>query len=151
MKRESGFTLLEVLIALTVLAVGVALTLSLISGSLGNIRKVREQAHAVEHAQAVMESTLLDDSIKGATTLNGDFDDGTRWSVVVSEVEMPAPPTALSSMFQNQPLPTLLTPPKVLSYVVEIIDPTSRTPDFRLQTLKLVGVVQSAGSAGVPR
>lgn len=151
MKRESGFTLLEVLIALTVLAVGVAMTLSLISGSLGNIRKVREQARAVEHAQSVMESTLLDDSIKGATTLNGEFDDGTRWSVVVSEVQMPASPTALSSMSQNQPLPTLLTPPKVLSYVVEIMEPTSRTPDVRLQTLKLVSDVQSAGSAGVPR
>jgi prepilin-type N-terminal cleavage/methylation domain-containing protein len=150
-KRESGFTLLEVLIALTVLAVGVAMTLSLISGSLGNIRKVREQARAVEHAQSVMESTLLDDSIKGATTLNGEFDDGTRWSVVVSEVQMPASPTALSSMSQNQPLPTLLTPPKVLSYVVEIMEPTSRTPDVRLQTLKLVSDVQSAGSAGVPR
>jgi prepilin-type N-terminal cleavage/methylation domain-containing protein len=150
-KRESGFTLLEVLVALTVLAVGVALTLSLISGSLGNIRKVREHARAVEHAQTVMESTLLDDSIKGATTLNGYFEDGTRWSVVVSEVAMPAPPTALSSMLPNQPLPTLLTPPKVLSYVVEIMEPTSRAPDCRLQTLKLAGDVQPAGSVGAPR
>ena len=41
MKRESGFTLLEVLMTLTIMAVGVTLILSLVSGSLGNIRKVR--------------------------------------------------------------------------------------------------------------
>jgi prepilin-type N-terminal cleavage/methylation domain-containing protein len=82
-KRESGFTLLEVLVTMTVLAVGAALTLSLISGALGNIRKTRVHTRAIEHAQTVMELALLDDSIRGATTLAGDFDDGTRWTVAI--------------------------------------------------------------------
>jgi prepilin-type N-terminal cleavage/methylation domain-containing protein len=145
-KRESGFTLLEVLVALTIMAVGVALTLSLISGSLDHIRKVRGTSRLVEHAQAVMELALLDDSIFGAASLKGDFEDGTRWSVEISEVEMPAPPTALPMSQNSQALM-----PKLLSYVVDVMSPNSVRPDFQLQTLKMVSPLPVVGGGGVPR
>ncbi len=135
MRRETGFTLLEVLVGLTVMAVGVALALSLVSGSLGNIRKVRMHARVVEHARAVMELELLDDSITGPMTQGGDFEDGTRWSLVVSEVEMPAPQTTLQ----------IQMPVKVLSYVVGVSEPNSVTTDYQLQTLKLVSATQQPG------
>ncbi len=135
MRRDAGFTLLEVLVALTIMAVGVALALSLVSGSLGNIRKVRVHARTVEHTQAVMELELLDDSITGPTTQRGDFDDGTRWSLVVSEVEMPVPQTTMQ----------IQMPVKVLSYVVEVTEPNSVTADYTLQTLKLVNAAQQPG------
>lgn len=133
MKRESGFTLLEVLMALTIMAVGVTLILSLVSGSLGNIRKVRGSTRLIEHAQAVMELALLDDSIQGATALHGDFEDGTRWTVEVSEVEMPAPPSAMPPSQQIQ-----LMMPKMLSYVVVVMGPNSNKADFQLQTMKMI-------------
>jgi prepilin-type N-terminal cleavage/methylation domain-containing protein len=133
-KRESGFTLLEVLVTLTILAVGAALTLSLVSASLGNIRKVRLRARAVEHARQVMELALVDDTITGATTLGGDYEDGTRWSVAISEPEMPIPATVMQNVQMTQ------LPFKVLSYAVEVSEPNSTTPVFQLQTLKLVSV-----------
>lgn len=135
MRRETGFTLLEVLVALTIMAVGVALALSLVSGSLGNIRKVRLHARTVEHAQAVMELELLDASITGPMTQRGDFEDGTRWSLVVSEVEMPAPQTGLQ----------IQMPVKVLSFVVDLTEPNSTATDYQLQTLKLVSTTQKPG------
>ncbi|MGD0309522.1 MAG: type II secretion system protein [Acidobacteriota bacterium] len=156
MRRESGFTLLEVLVALTVLAVGAALTLSLISGSLGNIRRVRLHTGAMEHAQDVLELTLQDDTIRGATTLGGDFEDGTRWSVVVTEVEMPLPDN-VQSLFQtnsngsNQGAVSAMAPPKVLSYLVQVTEPDSRKPDFQLQTLKLVNPMELPGTPQVQR
>ncbi len=140
MKRDSGFTLLEVLVALTILAVGVSLTLSLISGSLGNIRKVRLHSRAAEHAQTVMELALLDDSIKGATTLRGDFEDGTRWAVVITEVEMPLPASVLPGTQTAQ------MPIKVLSYDGEVMEPNSATPDFQLRTLKVVSALDATGA-----
>ena len=144
---EKGFTLLEVLVALTVLAVGAALTLSLISGSLGNIRKVQLRTRSIQHAEAVMELALLDESIQQPTAFNGDFEDGTRWSVRVDEY------TAQSS--QTLPQPGLseeqTLPVKLLSYTVEVVGPDSSRPDYRLQTLKLVGVSQQEIPAGVPR
>jgi prepilin-type N-terminal cleavage/methylation domain-containing protein len=156
MRRESGFTLLEVLVALTVLAVGAALTLSLISGSLGNIRRVRLHAGAMERAQDVLELTLQDDTIRGATTLGGDFDDGTRWSVVVTEVEMPLPDNAQSifhsgSNGSNQVVNNAMAPPKVLSYLVQVTEPDSRKPDFQMQTLKLVNPLELPGTPQVQR
>jgi prepilin-type N-terminal cleavage/methylation domain-containing protein len=156
MRRESGFTLLEVLIALTVLAIGAALTLSLISGSLGNIRRVRLHAGAMEHAQDVMELALLDDTIRGATTLGGDFDDGTRWSVVVAEVKIPLPENVQSLLLpnsngSNQAVINAMAPPKVLSYFVQVTEPDSRKPDFQLQTLKLVNPMELPGTTQVQR
>ncbi len=133
-RNECGFTLLEVLITLAILGVGTALTLSLISGALGNIRKVQQRIRNMNHAETVMELTLLDDSIQGPRVLTGDFEDGTRWTVTVNDYEMP----------RNQLLPLSTTPAqelpiKMLSYSVEVFGPESRTPDLRLHTLKLVG------------
>jgi prepilin-type N-terminal cleavage/methylation domain-containing protein len=133
MKRQSGFTLLEVLIALTVMAVGVALTMSLISGSLGNIRKVRTNTKLIEDAQAVMENVLLNSDIQGATSLQDILEDGTRWSVQVSEVEVPPLPSAMPVSQQIQ-----ASAPKLLSYVVVVMGPDSVRPDYQLQTLKLI-------------
>jgi prepilin-type N-terminal cleavage/methylation domain-containing protein len=129
---SSGFTLLEVLVSLTVLAVGAALALSLISGSLGNIRKVQLKTRTVEHAEAVMELALLNDSILQPTTFAGDFEDGTRWSVRVENYTLPGPdPLSPGSPPQNIPV-------KLLLYTVEMFGPESRSSDYQLQTLKLV-------------
>jgi prepilin-type N-terminal cleavage/methylation domain-containing protein len=129
---ESGFTLLEVLVALTVLAIGAALTLSLISGSLGNIRKVQLRARTVEHAEAVMELALLDDSIQQPTSFTGDFEDGTRWAVHVENYELPS-----SNRLPDRNSPQNM-PVKLLSYTVEMFSPESRGSDYQLKTLKLV-------------
>jgi prepilin-type N-terminal cleavage/methylation domain-containing protein len=128
----NGFTLLEVLVALTVLAVGSALALSLISGSLGNIRKVQLRTRSIEHAREVMETALLDKSIQQPTTFTGNFQDGSRWSVRVEDYEMP-----VARESQPRDLPQNI-PVRLLSYTVEMFGPDSRSPDFRLHTLKLV-------------
>ncbi|MDM7994303.1 MAG: type II secretion system protein [Acidobacteriota bacterium] len=141
----SGFTLLEVLVALTVLAVGAALTLSLISGSLGNIRKVQLRTRAIEHAQAVMELALLDASIFQPTAYTGHFEDGSHWSVNIEDYEPPVTPGT-----QPQDLPRLM-PVKLLRYTVEMFNPASRTPDYRLQTLKLIRNRPQARSAELPQ
>jgi prepilin-type N-terminal cleavage/methylation domain-containing protein len=129
--KNSGFTLLEVLVALTVIGIGTALTLSLFSGSLGNIRKVQARTQSIHHAETVMELALLDDSIKGPTFLEGDFEDGTRWAVQVDEFFLPDPPWL-------GPQQQVMMPLALLAFTVEVMGPDSQTPDFRLQTLKLV-------------
>jgi prepilin-type N-terminal cleavage/methylation domain-containing protein len=131
MPGESGFTLLEVLVTLTVLAVGIALTLSVISGSLANVRKVQLRTRTIQHAETVMELSLLDESIKQPTTLRGDFEDGTRWMVVVSEVAMPMPEQPVLQQRPEWPM-------KLFAYNVEVYGPDSPTPDLRLRTLKVV-------------
>jgi prepilin-type N-terminal cleavage/methylation domain-containing protein len=140
---ESGFTLLEVLVALAILAVGVALTLSLISGALANIRKVQLRTRTIQHAETVMELALLDDAVRRPTTFHGDFEDGTRWSVQVDELQVPGaqPPNPMQ--------PEL--PIKLFSYTVEVMAPDSRTADFRLQTTKIVNTQETALPMQMPR
>ena len=142
----SGFTLLEVLVALTVLAVGVALTLSLISGSLGNIRKVQLRTRTIEHAESVMELALLDDSIKQPTSFTGDFEDGTRWAVHVEEYIPPDLPQQLPGG-----APQMNMPVKLLSYTVEMFNPESRAADYVLRALKLTNVPPEDQTTGLPQ
>ena len=131
--KSQGFTLLEVLVALTVLAIGAALTLSLISGSLGNIRKVQLRTRTIEHAESVMELALLDESIQQPTAFTGDFEDGTRWSVRVEEYDAARPSAAAAPR-----APRRICRSSCSRYTVEMFSPDSRAPDYRLQTLKLV-------------
>jgi type II secretory pathway pseudopilin PulG len=123
-----------VLVSLTVLAIGAALALSLISGSLGNIRKVQRKARTVEHAEAVMELALLDDTIVQPRTYTGDFEDGTRFSVNIEEYELPD-----IEQPQSRDLPqNAQNQIKLLSYTVEMFSPGSQASEYRLQTLKLM-------------
>jgi prepilin-type N-terminal cleavage/methylation domain-containing protein len=132
MGNHAGFTLLEVVVSLAVLSLGVTLTLSLISGSLRNIRNAQLRGRVVQHAETVMETILLDDTIRQATTLPGDFQDGTRWLAKVEEYQ------------QQETVGQTLTPQQaglplgLLSYTVEVFSPGSNTADFTLRTLKLV-------------
>jgi prepilin-type N-terminal cleavage/methylation domain-containing protein len=132
--QASGFTLLEVLVAITVLAVGSALAMSLMTGSMGNLRKVQLRTKIIEHAESVMETTLLDDTILRPTVLNGDFEDGTRWTVSVEEY-VPQLPSQLQSrdVLQNNRC-------QLLQYTVDTFSPDARVANYRLQTLKLTKV-----------
>ncbi len=133
---ESGFTLLEVLVTLAVLALGIALTLSVISGSMANVRKVQLRTRTIQHAETVMELSLLDESIKQPTTLKGDFEDGTRWMLVVNEVDMPMPQQPTLQQRPEWPI-------KLFAYNVEVYGPDSPTPDLRLRTLKVINTSDS--------
>jgi prepilin-type N-terminal cleavage/methylation domain-containing protein len=144
-RSSQGFTLLEVLIALTLLAVGAALTLSLISGTLGNIRKVQLRTRTVEHAEATMELALLDDTIRQPTSRSGDFEDGVRWTLQVENYAPPNPPEMQDrNLSQNMQV-------KMLRYTIEMFGPDSRTSDYRLQTLKLLNKRGDEPSLGVPQ
>ncbi len=138
MRQSAGFTLLEVLVALSILAIGAAMTLSVISGALGNIRKVQLRTRTIQHAETVMELSLLDDAIRQPTTKNGDFEDGTRWTLVVNAVDTPRP----ANLPQGMEFPQ-----KQLFYTVEVYAPDSQAPDLRLWSVKVVSTAEALGPA----
>ena len=130
-----GFTLLEVLIALVVLAVGVSLALSVISGSLGYIRKAQLRTRAVEYAQFIMESTLNREDPLEAETFTQDFEDGFQCTVYVEDYD---PGIEEDPLLQSR---TTL-PVKLMQYTAEMIGPDSPAPVYQLQTLKIVKMTQ---------
>jgi len=124
----AGFTLVEVLVAMTLLAIGIAFSVSLINKSLGNIRKIEARTRIIDHANSVMELTLLDPEIKEPGTFDGDFEDGTRWTMKIEEY-IPD---------NEEHLTQADMPVKLLAYTVEMFPPRSNVMDYRLRTLKLV-------------
>jgi prepilin-type N-terminal cleavage/methylation domain-containing protein len=133
-RSDQGFTLLEVMLALVVLAIGAALTMSLISGSLGKIKKVQAHERFIEQADEVLQTALLDNDIQDPTTLSGSFDDGGRWTVTVEEYQ---PEDDQIDTSRNLDLSRRL---KMLRYTVEVFGANSKTADCSMQTLKTIMV-----------
>jgi prepilin-type N-terminal cleavage/methylation domain-containing protein len=136
-QSSQGFTLLEVLVALVVLTVGAALTMSLVSGSLAKIKKVQAREHVIEQAEEVMETALLDNDIQQPTTLSGNFDDGASWTVNVEDYQ---PSDAQIDTSRSLELSRRL---KMLSYTVDVFGPNSRASKCTLQTIKTIYVTQA--------
>ncbi|MBI5212969.1 MAG: type II secretion system protein [Nitrospirae bacterium] len=72
--RNSGFTLLEVIIAIAIMGISVVLVMQLFSGGLRSGKTAADYTMAVIHAREKMEEMLTDPSVG-----TGDFGDGYRW------------------------------------------------------------------------
>src|SRR6185436_13395960 len=66
-RRASGFTLLEIAVALAVLGIGVVTTLHIFSGSLRLQDRAARQSRAVLHARATMDALLFQPEIADHT------------------------------------------------------------------------------------
>ena len=81
-RRARGFTLLEVLAALAVLAIAFAIGLGALGKSAQNAARGAALDTAVERAQSVLAEQGLSAPLEDET-LTGKFDDGTRWTLKV--------------------------------------------------------------------
>jgi type II secretion system protein I len=89
MKRrasQSGFTLLEVLIAAVLVGSVFVAVVSLMSQSLRNIDRMRPHETAMLHARERMNEQLLRDELQPETT-SGQWSDGYRWSVEIAPLD----------------------------------------------------------------
>ena len=75
-----GFTLLEILIAFTVLATLGGILLQLIQGGLRNVDSAERITHAALLARSKLHELIVADAIVAGTD-NGSFDDGYRWQL----------------------------------------------------------------------
>jgi general secretion pathway protein I len=86
--RNQGFLLIEVVVALAILAVGLTVIIELFSGGLRLGRASMEYTKAVNYARMKMEETMLKPAIEEGTQ-EGEADDGTfRWQVGVKKVDL---------------------------------------------------------------
>jgi len=101
LRTPNGFTLLEVMVALAVLAMGIAAVLELFGGGLRLTAKSSKRTQAVVYAQSVMDRLLaqstLDDGNDG-----GEFPGGFSWRARVSEIRPDDDASALQQKSQNQ-------------------------------------------------
>jgi len=84
--RCGGFTLIEVLVAISVLAISLVVILQLFSGGLNSGRLSDEYTRGVFHAREKMEEILLSDTMEEGIT-EGEFEDGSKWKADIVRME----------------------------------------------------------------
>ena len=130
--QNRGFTLLEVVVALAVLSVSLALVLQIFSGGLKNIRRIELAHRAMSHGENVMSEILSDREIQGPTTLSGDLDEEFSYSAEVTDWEEPSETLTLDVATVNL---------RLLDVQVRINFKNDRFGKFyRLQSLKAVSM-----------
>jgi general secretion pathway protein I len=87
---ESGFTLLEVIVATAIMAIAVIGLLALVSSSLANAARVKESDRAAMLARRQMGELMVSDPLPLGAELSGKFDDSTGWQARAEPFDAPA-------------------------------------------------------------
>ena len=86
-KREKGFTLLEVMVALSILGIALTVLIQLFSGGLRQAKNSRDYTKAVLYAKQVMEEMAMQEYLTEGVE-QGDLAEGYRWQVTISPQEI---------------------------------------------------------------
>lgn len=88
--RQRGYTLIEVIVAFALLALGLTLLLGTLSGATRQVRQAADGGRAALHAQSLLDELDMDAPLQ-AQQREGDFEDGTyRWQLNVQPWREPA-------------------------------------------------------------
>jgi len=82
-----GFTLIETLIAISVLAISIVVLLQLFSGGLKSSKLSDEYTRGIFHAREKMDEILLAAELNEGV-IDGKFDDGFRWSAEARHLDI---------------------------------------------------------------
>ncbi len=88
-RSHAGFTLLEVLVAVSILGLGVAVTMQTFSGGLKNVRRIDLAHRAMGHAENVMNRLLSDEDLVSPIQLDGNLDEEFDYTATVDFWEPP--------------------------------------------------------------
>ena len=98
--RQQGFTLIEMLAAFVVFALGFAVMMDVASSGMRNARRAAEQTEAALWAQSLMDAAGIDAKIEPGAS-SGKFDRKYRWDMQVSDWEPPADAARASLRLSN--------------------------------------------------
>jgi general secretion pathway protein I len=87
--NRKGFTLLEVLVATTIMGIAVVGLLSSMSTSMRTAVRVTDADRAAQIARNKMEELLVDRNLPFQGELQGTFDDASGWSAQIGPFETP--------------------------------------------------------------
>ncbi|GBC60190.1 hypothetical protein DENIS_1141 [Desulfonema ishimotonii] len=139
MKTETaGFTLIEVLTAMMILAISLVTILQLFSGGLKSARLSDEYTRAIFHAKEKMAEILLADRLS-ETERTGEFEDGYRWSFRLVSLE-PA-----DEEFSEDGRPAATQSPVHLFHITVTVfwDTGNRERHFEISTVHIADKIET--------
>jgi len=86
-QRQCGFSLLEVLVAFSILAVSLGVLMQIFSGSLRNADVSRDQAQAIVLAQSLLASAGVENPLAAGES-TGTLDDKFRWALSATPMQL---------------------------------------------------------------
>ena len=84
--KQTGFTLIETLVAFMILAISLVVVMQLYSGGLKSNKLSSDYLYGIFHAKEKMEELLLSENML-AENLSGDFGDGYSWQATIDLIE----------------------------------------------------------------
>jgi general secretion pathway protein I len=137
-RSEAGFTLIEVLVALAVLAIVLGAIGSVVGTTVKSIRSVDRRLPLLETAQSLVASLPDRNALKPGTEIGGSG--GYRWRIDVVPLAAPAPRTASSLNTATTPS-AVDTQPKWTPLAITVrVESSDGGPPVRLDTVRLVPV-----------
>lgn len=127
-RRERGFSLLEILVAFVILALALGVIMRIFSGALNNIGSADHHAHAILVADSVLDSLGVEAALSEGEQ-SGEDGQGYRWHALVSRY------VDAGAVLDDQSNPVILYQ---IALEVNWGDEGSNAPGLHLTTLRAV-------------
>jgi general secretion pathway protein I len=139
-RSDAGFTMIEVLVAIAVLAVVLGAIGAVVGTTVRGIRSVDRRLPLLETAQSLVASLPDRNALKPGSEIGGSG--GFRWRIDVVPLAAPAPKTALPALNTATTTATgttAETPPKWTPLAITVrVEGSDGGPPVRLDTVRLV-------------
>lgn len=84
---HSGFTLIEIIVSLVILALGLGLAMQIATGAMRNAKRAAERTEAALYAKSLLDSAGVGERLEEGES-SGDFGENYRWTLSVAKHEI---------------------------------------------------------------
>jgi general secretion pathway protein I len=85
--RQRGFTLIEIVVAFAILALGLGITMQIASGAMRNARQAATRTDAALYAQSLLDSVGVGERLEEGGS-SGDFNEQFHWDLDARKYEI---------------------------------------------------------------
>jgi len=85
--RQRGFTLIEIVVAFAIMALGLGIAMQIATGAMRNARQAATRTDAALYAQSLLDTVGVGERLEEGTS-NGEFGDDFHWTLLAEPYEI---------------------------------------------------------------